>query len=122
MYKVGDKFELELAEKVDRADGKELFLIKGFNALMFDDVGLDKLRKIDPRRAIRDANKSYYSGQKDVAETLIRMIDLIVPADAALPPFATATVDAESVLTLRKFLTSVVDNCEIQLLPEFDWK
>lgn len=50
MYKVGDKFEIEIAE-VFKSDcpwdtGIDLYRIKGFNSLVFDKNGLDKLKKV----------------------------------------------------------------------------
>lgn len=47
-YKVGDKFEIEIdSEFVDENDNK-LYRIKGFNSLVFDNNGLNKLKKIEP--------------------------------------------------------------------------
>lgn len=49
-YKVGDKFEIEIAQVIEsvEAGGNTLYRIKGFNALVFDDHGLNKLRKLEP--------------------------------------------------------------------------
>lgn len=57
-YNVGDKFVIEI-EKAFK-DEKEpfglpvLYRIKGFNALVFDEFGLDKLQKLNPKKKIED--------------------------------------------------------------------
>jgi hypothetical protein len=57
-YNVGDKFVIEI-EKAFK-DEKEpfglpvLYRIKGFNALVFDEYGLDKLQKLNPQKKIED--------------------------------------------------------------------
>lgn len=49
-YKVGDKFEIEIEEVYESAcpwvNAINLYRIKGFNSLVFDENGLDKLKKI----------------------------------------------------------------------------
>lgn len=47
-YKVGDKFEIEIAQVIESVGGNTLYRIKGFNALIFDDHGLNKLRELEP--------------------------------------------------------------------------
>ena len=43
-YKVGDKFMIEVAQVIEGAESKHPhYRIKGFDSLMFDDRGLDKL-------------------------------------------------------------------------------
>lgn len=50
-YNIGDKFEIEIdSDFVDENDNK-LYRIKGFNSLVFDKRGLDKLKKIKPEVA-----------------------------------------------------------------------
>lgn len=45
-YKAGDKFIIEIEERVSvNADPKELYKIKGFNSLVFDEDGLDRLER-----------------------------------------------------------------------------
>lgn len=47
-YKVGDKFIVEIEETADcNCEPWRLYKIKGFNSLVFDDFGLDKLKKQD---------------------------------------------------------------------------
>ena len=50
-YKVGDKFLIEIEEVYETglpfSSPDELFKVKGFNSLVFDKNGLDKLEKID---------------------------------------------------------------------------
>ena len=57
-YKVGDKFIIEIAEVYENelsgidvfeaATSEPLYRIKGFNSLVFDKNGLDKIEKIKP--------------------------------------------------------------------------
>ena len=49
-YKAGDKFEIEIEETADcNCEPWRLYKIKGFNSLVFDQNGLDKLAKIEPK-------------------------------------------------------------------------
>ena len=49
-YKAGDKFEIEIEETADcNLTAEKLYKIKGFNSLVFDQSGLDKLTKIEPK-------------------------------------------------------------------------
>lgn len=45
-YNIGDKFVIEI-ENIALSHGEPLYRIKGFNTLVFDDNGLDKLKKVD---------------------------------------------------------------------------
>lgn len=54
MAKVGDKFIIEIEEVFKAtgtymACGENLYRVKGFNSLVFDDNGLNKLEKYEPR-------------------------------------------------------------------------
>ncbi len=46
MYKIGDKFIIEIDEVFENKD-KTLYRIKGFNSLVFDKVELEKLKSIE---------------------------------------------------------------------------
>lgn len=46
-YKEGDRFIIEVGEKFHGDEGNVLYRLKGFNAAVWDDSGLDKLKKID---------------------------------------------------------------------------
>ena len=45
MTKIGDKFVIEVAEILGNPNGKKLYLMKGFNTLVFDEHGITKLEK-----------------------------------------------------------------------------
>lgn len=47
MYKVGDKFEIEIESVFTNDADSELYAIKGFRSLVFDKNGLDKLKKVE---------------------------------------------------------------------------
>ena len=53
MAKVGDKFIIEIGEVFKAtgtymACGESLYRVKGFNSLVFDDNGLNRLEKYEP--------------------------------------------------------------------------
>ena len=63
MMKAGDNYIIEI-EEVIGSDSNPLAKIKGFNALVFDQNGLDKLIKLD--KILRDEyNLGYEQGLKD---------------------------------------------------------
>ena len=45
MANVGDKYIIEIDRLIKQPNGSVLFGVKGFNALVFDQYGLDKLEK-----------------------------------------------------------------------------
>lgn len=63
MYKVGDKFEIEIAEVFNSALVNQLYRIKGFNSLVFDKNGLDKLKKVKDYQS--EIEKAYADGKMD---------------------------------------------------------
>lgn len=57
MAEKGDKFIIEIDEVFRSENGKQLYKIKGFNSLVFDEVGIEKLNKYDKikeRKAAHD--------------------------------------------------------------------
>lgn len=65
MPKVGDKYIIEIAEVIQIREMESvgfLYRVKGFNSLVFDNVGLDKLEKYDPE-------SEYQRGLDDAWET-----------------------------------------------------
>lgn len=70
MYKVGDKFVIEIervSPPVDRNREKDaLYRVKGFNTLVFDDYGLDKLEKYENNVV----TKTYEDGLNDAWKVL----------------------------------------------------
>lgn len=54
-YKVGDKFEIEIAEVLESS--RPLYRIKGFSSLVFDDFGIGQLKKIEPEPEYVDWSK-----------------------------------------------------------------
>lgn len=81
MYKVGDKFVIEIGEEYSfttylkteeqKKSPKDLYRIKGFNSLVFDENGLDRLTSYNEEfdnnvKAIADAEKyGYEKGLND---------------------------------------------------------
>ena len=60
-YKPGDRFIIEI-ESVLKENGTTLYKIRGFNALVFDEVGLGKLAPMDSETINLIDRKSYKSG------------------------------------------------------------
>ena len=56
-YNKGDKFELEIAEVFIGETDKEIYRVKGFAALTFDEAGLGRLRKIKSAESEVDWSK-----------------------------------------------------------------
>lgn len=50
-YRPGDRFVIEVESVLTGDDGKPLYKIKGFNALVFDDNGLDRLERAGDEEA-----------------------------------------------------------------------
>ena len=46
-YNTGDRFAIEIAEVMGTKNGKAMYRIKGFGALIFDDFGLDRLEQLE---------------------------------------------------------------------------
>ena len=73
-YKVGDKFIIEIAEVYENelsgidvfeaATSEPLYRIKGFNSLVFDKNGLDKIEKIKPTLTV-PYSEAYEKGMND---------------------------------------------------------
>ena len=73
-YKVGDKFIIEIAEVYENvlsgidafevATSEPLYRIKGFNSLVFDKNGLDKIEKIKPTLSV-PYSEAYEKGMND---------------------------------------------------------
>lgn len=56
-YRSGDRFVIEVESVLTGDDGKPLYKIKGFNALVFDDNGLDRLERKEDAEAQKFAAK-----------------------------------------------------------------
>lgn len=73
MSKIGDKYIIEIAQEYDADMGhlykdgldkvpRKLYRITGFNSLVFDEAGLEKLQKIDGNIAEWHFNDGYEQG------------------------------------------------------------
>ena len=50
-YKAGDKFIIELGTEIKMlSTGEKLFRVKGFNTLVFDENGLNRLKKYEEKK------------------------------------------------------------------------
>lgn len=67
-YKVGDKFVVEIDKVLSDVNspfiGSELYRIKGFNSLVFDEFGLDKLDKCFPEKTTDEYDDGYVDGKE----------------------------------------------------------
>ena len=76
-YKVGDQFVIEIGEAFyndlyagESTGGcKTLYKVKGFNSLVFDREGLDRLKKVDEVRPT-DYMYGYKRGQEDLIDNI----------------------------------------------------
>jgi len=80
-YNSGDKFVIEVETAFGLMGGDPLYTIKGFNALVFDDYGLDKLQKYDEvkeRLELIDELKQaeYNRGLKDAWELVEKIFEM----------------------------------------------
>lgn len=75
-YKEGDKFIIEIEDTV-YTDNKDLHIIKGFNALVFDDNGLDKLEKVEPHDTYAESyNEGIIEGRNEAWEAVKKVTDM----------------------------------------------
>lgn len=78
-YEVNDKFIIEIAEvcTTDRRksteEGHTLYRVKGFNSLVFDDNGLDKLQKCETELSW---DECYNKGLNDAWELVQRLCNI----------------------------------------------
>ena len=67
-YKAGDKFVVEVDKVLSDADSPfiegELYRIKGFKSLVFDEFGLDKLDKYYPVPTTTEYDEGYVDGKE----------------------------------------------------------
>lgn len=69
---VGDKFVLEVAEILEGMSQSKLYRMKGFNALVFDEIGIEKLTKLQDvwptnyEPALHDEVEARYAGESKV--------------------------------------------------------
>ena len=75
MANKGDKFIIEIDDVFQNSSGDTLYRIKGFNSLVFDDVGIGKLRPLNMNIALTSAREA---GMREVWE-LCRKIECEIP-------------------------------------------
>lgn len=65
-YHPGDRFVIEVESILTGEDGTPLYKIKGFNALVFDNSGLDRLERAENKEVI-DIKEHYAEIYKELA-------------------------------------------------------
>ena len=75
MAKKGDKFIVEISDVFQNDTGFRLYRAKGFNSLVFDDKGINKLQKFNAA-AIQE--EAYAAGMRDAWEAA-RKIECSIP-------------------------------------------
>jgi len=76
-YNSGDKFVIEVDTAFGLMSGDPLYTIKGFNALVFDDYGLDKLQKygtVTPSEWYEMLSEQYNKGLQDTWELARKIV------------------------------------------------
>lgn len=89
MANVGDKFIIEV-DKIFSSGTKILYRIKGFNSLVFDENGIDKLEKPDESEAFK---KGYAKAIEDIQkeQSEIRVGDEVKVIDFGCEAVVTCT-------------------------------
>ena len=78
MPKVGDKYIVEIEEVIQKREKESfgfLYRVKGFNSLVFDNVGIDKLEKLDDNLLDDLESTAYNRGLNDAWEAVKQIID-----------------------------------------------
>lgn len=60
MAEIGDRFTIEIENVFKNEDGKLLYKIKGFNSLVFDEAGIERLKKCDRIKERKIAHDAGY--------------------------------------------------------------
>lgn len=85
--KTGDKYVIEIEEVIRRNGAPQIARIKGFNALVFDEYGLDKLEPYDndlKKEYLRGYNNGYKAGKSVVSIPEIAKRDIETAYDKGL--------------------------------------
>ena len=64
MYKKGDKFVIEIGDEYKSESGNVLYRIKGFNSLVFDKGGLDRLKEFNLSKIQEDMKDARDDGMR----------------------------------------------------------
>lgn len=78
MPKVGDKYIVEIEEVIQKREKESfgfLYRVKGFNSLVFDNVGIGKLEKLDDNFLDDLENTAYNRGLNDAWKAVKQVID-----------------------------------------------
>ena len=95
-YSVGDKFVLQIGEVFVGQYGNTLYRMKGFNSLVFDEYGLDKLKETSSaeklieeyaEKRVEDLRKQIVAlgDEQDVYKGILRDIKACIGGCTELP-------------------------------------
>ena len=89
-YNIGDKFLIEIDSEYCKYDtlggfktNQSLYRIKGYNSLVFDEYGLDKLEKYQEQNTNETYNKAYNDGYDNGLKDFLDVVYRIVAPDTA---------------------------------------
>lgn len=72
--KIGDKFILEIESIFEDDYGNRLYRVKNFKSLVFDEIGLSKLKRIEPVQLYKDYdNQNFW-----ISDSEIKNIDKVI--------------------------------------------
>lgn len=104
--KVGDKYLIEIGEILTDKEGNELAKIKGFNSLVFDQYGLDKLIGLNAMPVY-----SLQIGDLDIGDEIVNKITL----EKFLVMGFIVTVSCGESINCGVYLTRVAEDDTIDL-------
>lgn len=77
VHNTGDKFVIEIGEVIERHGEPPLYKISGFNALVFDEFGLNKLGKLTNGVDAFSYGKGFIDGANTERNRIRRAIEKI---------------------------------------------
>lgn len=72
-YKKGDQFVIEIDDVLTDSNNERVYKIKGFRALVFDDNGLDRLKKVGASSPV-DKTIWWYGGFREGLNKCVELI------------------------------------------------
>lgn len=108
-YHKGDKFVIEIAEKHthynDKNEPYALYRIKGFNSLVFDDNGLNKLHSTQDTNVKKGTTRAKYQKAIDILKDFVIEDGATCDQDVLVKSINTIQYLLESYMTMCRLIT-----------------
>lgn len=112
-FNVGDKFEIEIAEVFKGAEsGNDKYRIKGFDNLVFDDKGLEKMKQITKAERPMGIGDVVYNDKLNQCGVIINTENNILGNDFPVVLYAKGDID---------FYTSMSDLTQVKTETNIDF-